>query len=82
MVQDGQRLRERIGPNKAAEQRYRKVMSARTEGRHIKKSPDARILFKDLAACYLALPEMQAKRSYEKDRMHGARLIAHFGDRL
>ena len=34
--------RERIGPNKAAaEQRYREVMSDRTEGRYIKKSPDA-----------------------------------------
>ena len=52
--------RERIGPNKAAaEQRYREVMSARTEGRYIKKSPDARTLFKDLAAWYLDLPEVK-----------------------
>ena len=49
--QDGQRRRERIGPNKAAaEQRLREILSARTEGRHIRKSPDARTLFKDLAA--------------------------------
>jgi integrase len=75
--------RERIGPNKAAaEQRYREVMSARTEGRFIKKSPDVRTLFKDLAAWYLDLPEVKAKRSYGKDRMHCGRLTAQFGDRL
>jgi len=75
--------RERIGPNKAAaEQRYREVMSARTEGRYIKKSPDARTLFKDLAAWYLDLPEVKAKRSYAKDQMHCVRLKAHFGDKL
>ena len=45
--QDGVRRRERIGPNKsAAEQRLREVLSARTEGRHIKKSPDARTMLK------------------------------------
>jgi integrase len=75
--------RERIGSNKgAAEQRYREVMSARTEGRYIKKSPDTRTLFKDLAAWYLDLPEVKAKRSYEKDQMHCKRLMAYFGDRL
>jgi len=37
--QDGQRKRERIGPNKsAAEQRLREVLTARTEGRYIKKA--------------------------------------------
>jgi integrase len=81
--QDGQRKRERIGPNKAAaEQRLRKVLSARTEGRHIRKSQEGRIHFKDLAFWYLKLPEVKAKRSYEKDQMHCRRLIAHFGDRL
>jgi len=75
--------RERIGPNKAAaEQRYREVMSARTEGRYIKKSPDASTLFKDLARWYLDLPEVKAKRSYKKDQMHCKRLILQFGDRL
>ncbi|MBM4284353.1 MAG: site-specific integrase [Deltaproteobacteria bacterium] len=81
--QDGQRLRERIGPNKAAaEQRLREVLSARTEGRHIKKSPDARTLFKDLAAWYLALPEVKAKRSYGRDKELIANLLSHFGDKL
>ena len=52
--QDGQRRRERIGPNKeAADQRLKEVLTARTEGRYIQKSPDARTLFKDLAAWYL-----------------------------
>jgi len=75
--------RERIGPNKAAaEQRYREVMSARTEGRYIKKSPDSRTLFKDLAAWYLELPEVRAKRSYQKDQMHAVKLTAFFGDKL
>jgi integrase len=75
--------RERIGPNRAAaEQRLREVLSARTEGRYIKKSPDARTLFKDLVAWYLGLPEVKAKRSYEKDQMHCTRLRAQFGDRL
>jgi hypothetical protein len=53
--QDGQRkiewYRERIGPNKsAAEQRLREVLTAWTEGRYIKKSPDGRTLFRTLAA--------------------------------
>ena len=48
--QEGQRKRERIGSNKsAAEQRLREVISARAEGRYIKKSLDARKRFKDLA---------------------------------
>jgi integrase len=75
--------RERIGPNKAAaEQRYREVMSARTEGRYIKKSPDARTLFKDLAAWYLDLPEVKVKRSYDRDQLTMKKLIPFFGDRL
>ncbi len=73
----------RIGPNKAAaEQRLREILSVRTEGRHIRKSPDSRTLFKDLAQWYLDLPEVKAKRSYNKDLMHTKRLIASFGDRL
>jgi integrase len=81
--QDGQRKRERIGPNKsAAEQRLREVLTAQTEGRYIKKSPDVRTFFKGLATCYLELPDVKAKRSYNKDLMHIKRLIACFGERL
>ncbi len=80
---DGRRRRQRIGNDKAsAEQELRTVLKARTEGRHIKKSRDARTLFKDLAVWYLDLPEVRAKRSYAKDRMHCTRLMAQFGDRL
>ena len=80
---DGQRRREKIGSNKAAaEQRYREVKSAIAEGRFIQKSPDARTLFKTLAAWYLELPEVQAKRSYDRDRQSLNRLLPFFGDRL
>ena len=80
---DGQRRRERIGPNKeAADQRLREVLTARTEGRYIQKSPDARTLFKDLAAWYLELPEVKAKRSYDRDQQSLNRLLPFFGDRL
>jgi integrase len=75
--------RERIGPNKAAaEQRLREILSARTEGRYIKKSPDSRTLFKDLAAWYLDLSEVKAKRSYGRDKQLIANLLPHFGDKL
>jgi integrase len=81
--QDGQRKRERIGPNKeAAEHRLREIKSARTEGRYIRKSPDARTLFKDLAAWYLDLAEVKAKRSYGRDKQLIANLLPHFGAKL
>ena len=75
--------RERIGPNKAAaEHRLREVLSERTEGRHIKKSPDALTLFKNLAIWYLNLSEVQTKRSYKRDKELIANLLPWFGDRL
>ncbi|MFP3866817.1 MAG: tyrosine-type recombinase/integrase [Desulfobacteraceae bacterium] len=83
--QDGYRKRERISPNKeAAEQRLREVLSARTEGRYIKKSPDSKTRFQDLAKWYLGLPEVQAKRgrSYERDQLSVSKLLSVLGDRL
>jgi integrase len=81
--QNGQRNRKRIGPNKAAaEQWQREVLSARAEGRYIKKSPDALTLFKVLATWYLDLPEVKAKRSYKRDKELIANLLPHFGDKL
>jgi hypothetical protein len=75
--------RERIGPSKeAAEHRLRKVLRDRTEGRYIKKSPDGKVKFKDLAAWYLELPEVKAKRSYKRDKELIANLLPHFGDKL
>jgi len=75
--------RERIGPNKAAaEQRYREVLSKRAEGRCIKKSPENRTLFKDLAKWYLDLPEIKNKRSYSRDERSVGKLLPFFGDLL
>lgn len=80
---EGVRRRERIGPNKAAaNQRLREALTARTEGRHIKKNPDAKTHFKTLAAWYLELPEVKAKRSYDRDRQSIKFLLPHFGERL
>lgn len=79
----GKRRRERIGSNKeAAEHRLREVLSARVEGRHIQKNPDTRTRFKDLAAWYLELPEVKAKRSYDRDKRSLKLLLPYFGDRL
>ena len=81
--QEGQRKRERIGPNKAAaEQRLREVLSARAEGRHIKKSPDIKTTFMDLAHWYLDLAEVKAKRSYVRDQYSVAKLLPFFGTRF
>jgi hypothetical protein len=57
-------------------------MSARTEGWFIKKSPHSRTLFKDLAQWYLELPEVKAKRSYDRDQLTMNKLSPFFGDRL
>jgi hypothetical protein len=57
-------------------------LSARAEGRHIQKSPDVRSRFKDLAAWYLELPEVKAKRSYDRDKRSLKLLLPFFGDRL
>jgi integrase len=75
--------RERIGPNKeAAEHRLREVLSARAEGRHIKKSPDARTMFKELAQWYLELEEVKAKKSYRRDKLSVKCLSPMFGGLL
>jgi integrase len=81
--QEGKRKRERIGPNKAAaEQREREILSARAEGRHIKKSPDVKTTFKDLAQWYLELAEVKAKRSFDRDQLSLKRLQQSFGNLL
>jgi integrase len=80
--QDNRLRRERIGSNKlAAEHRLRDVESALVEGRYIKKSPDARTMFKDLAQWYLELPEVKAKRSYDRDERSLLKLLPFFGER-
>jgi integrase len=75
--------RERIGPNKvAAEHRLREVLSAKAEERHIKKNPEAKTKFKLLAQWYLELPEVKAKRSYDRDQRSLLKLLPFFGERL
>jgi len=73
---DGYRKRERIGKNKsAAEQRLREVLSLRTEGRYITKAKNIRVSFDTLAKWYLQLPQVKAKRSYDRDVLS----IKHLG---
>jgi integrase len=80
---ESKRKRERIGPNKAAaEQRLREALTARAEGRHIRKSPDAKTRFSDLAAWYLSLDKVKAKRSFNRDKRSVAKLYAFFGESL
>jgi integrase len=79
----GKLKRERIGPNKAAaEQRLREVLSARCEGRYIRKSPDGETTFGELARWYLTLAEVQNKRSFKRDRVIIKQLVINFGDML
>lgn len=79
----GYRKRQRIGPNKtAAEQELRAVLSDRTAGRHIRKSPDTKTKFKELALWYMNLAEVKAKRSYDRDKLTMSKLIPFFGERL
>lgn len=80
---EGRRSRKRIGPNKtAAEQELRKVQSAKAEGRHIQKSPDACTRFKALAEWYLTLEAVKAKHSFRRDEQSLKRLLPFFGERL
>jgi integrase len=75
------RRRERIGPNKAAaEQRLREVLSARTEGRYIRKAKNPHVPFSELAKWYLEQEGVRAKRSYSRDELSIRRLLKFFGD--
>lgn len=77
---DGKRRRERIGPAKAAaEQRLREVLKARTEERYIDKDKAARTTLGELYKWYLDLPEVEAKKSVNRDReclSHVLRLLS------
>ena len=64
------RKRERIGPSKAAaEQRLREVLKSRAEERFIKKDKNAKVTFDQLAKWYLELPQVKAKRSFDRDKL-------------
>jgi integrase len=80
---NGERVREKIGPSlEAAAQRLREVLTAKAEGRCIKKSLDAKTRFQDLAQWYIKLPEVEAKRSYDRDKFSLKILLPFFGERL
>ena len=70
----GKRRRERIGPSKeAAELRLGEIRRAIVEERHINRDKGARITLGELVGWYLALPEVDAKKSWRRDvQMLGA----------
>jgi integrase len=80
--EDGKRRRERIGPNKAAaEHRLREVLSARAEGRHVKKPREARMTFNDLAKRYHEWSRVNNK-SYAVNKHHYINQVTkNFGSR-
>ena len=79
----GRLRRERIGPSRlSAEQRLREVLTARTENRYIRRNPDAKTNFRTLAEWYLSLPEVKAKRSYNRDKGLLKNLLPFFWDKL
>jgi integrase len=78
---NGQRRRERIGPNKnAAQQRLREVLKLRTEERFIDKDPAAKLTFGELCNWYLGLPEVKAKDSHDRDKHFIAHLKRLLGE--
>ena len=84
--QNGQRLRERVGPNKeSAQQELREALRACTEGRCIKKNPDIKTTFKQKADWYLVQPKTRPKNqaSYLRE-LQGIfkRLLPFFGSKL
>ncbi len=80
---DGRRKRERIGPNKAlAETTFQKRMVERAEGRLLDKKKNDRTTFHQLTGWYLNLPEVKAKKSYERDERSVDKLRGFFGSKL
>jgi integrase len=74
--------RERIGPNKAAaEQRYREVMSARTEGRFIKKAREMSFTFSVLAKRYHEWAKVNNKSYHVNKAYFINQLTKFFGPR-
>lgn len=77
---NGKRIRERVGPSKAAaDQRLRDVLKARTEERFIDKDLAAKTVLGEMCTWYLNLPEVKAKRSYRRDGEFIRHLLRHLG---
>jgi len=67
-IQNGRKVRERIGTSKlAAENRLREALKDRTEDRYIDRNKNTRWSLGELAPWYLALPEVKAKLSHDRD---------------
>ena len=80
---NGDRKREKIDKSKkAAERCLNEVEIAVTDGKHIKKSPDAKTTFSELAQWYVELDKVKAKRSYERDKRSLKHIVHFFGNRL
>lgn len=79
---EGKRRRERIGPNKeAAEHRLREVLSARAEGRHIKKPRELKSTFNDLAKRYHEWARVNNKSYVVNKRYYINKVTKFFGTR-
>jgi len=77
---DGQKIRERIGPNKeAAEQREREILKLRAEERYINKDPAAKVTLEEICTWYLDLPEVKGKQSYRRDMVSISNLCRLLG---
>ncbi len=62
--------------------RLEEIKKAIVEGRYFRKSPEICTTFKELAAWYVELPEVQAKRSYGRDCQLVENLVSFFSNRL
>ncbi len=79
---EGRRRRERIGTNKALAQTVlRKRLVERAEGKLLDKKKTNNIHFSQLADWYLNLPEVKAKKSYERDERSIKKLKTFFGSK-
>ena len=75
---DGRRKRERIGTSKlAAETRLQTVLNSRAEDRYSDRNKNTCWTLGELAPWYLALPEVQAKLSHDRDEHSIRHLLRH-----
>jgi integrase len=80
---EGRKRRQRIGSNRSlAENVLRKKLVERAEGRFLDKKKDDRICFDQLAKWYLTLPEVKAKKSFDRDARSIDKLTDFFKTRL
>ena len=79
----GQRKRKRIGPSKeAAELCLGEIRRALVEERYIDRDKGARMSLGELVRWYLALPEVEAKRSWKRDVQLLGAVTRHLGENI